>query len=156
MRREILHKLLTGEGSHFDTARVFDGLEPPAAGRRPEGSPHTIASLAGHAAFWQEVYLRRLGGEEVRPPEGADWPLPARPGREEWEETVRRYRRGVEMAIRLAAEGDLEERLPNWEGLSRGEGLAFLAVHNSWHGAQAVLLRRILGAWPPAEAVAPE
>ena len=34
-------------------------------------------------------------------------------------------------------------------GIRRGEGLAIVAQHNSYHLGQIVMLRRVLGAWPP-------
>ena len=43
----------------------------------------------------------------------------------------------------------LEEAIPAWEKANGYTALEVLALHNSYHLGQIVLLRRILGAWPP-------
>lgn len=139
MRAEFVRKLLTGDGSHLHPARAFDGLEPVTAGRRVEGVPYTVHRILRHLVFWQDVYLRRLAGERVVSPDSAEegWPGEDRPSAEEWEAAVARFAAGLDEALE-AASGDLDGALPSWGGITRGEGLGFLAVHNAWHAGQAV------------------
>jgi uncharacterized damage-inducible protein DinB len=151
VKTNILVWLLSGERSHADPARCFDALSPDLAGQAGAG-PHTICEILAHMRYWQDLYLRRLDGEDVpTPPSAADgWPGPAAPaGLADWEAAVEAFRRGVARALALAAAPDLERALPHWGGINRAHGLALLAAHNAYHAGQVVLLRRSLDAWPP-------
>lgn len=152
MKTNILVWLLTGERSHADPARCFDELDPARAGEVVAGSPHTIHEILGHMRYWQDIYLRRLDGEDApTPPNAAEgWPGPAAPsGVDAWEAAIGEFRAGVGRALSLARAPDLERELPHWGGINRAHGLALLAAHNAYHAGQVVLLRRQLGEWPP-------
>lgn len=145
---EALIRLLDGKGAHASTAGSLEELEEELAAARPDGWPHSCHEILLHIVFWQDLFLARM---EARPA-----PLPATaadswpdPGRNRWSDTVGRFVRGLDAAKGHAREDDLDERLPDWRDIRRGEGLAILAQHNSYHLGQIVLLRRVLGAWPP-------
>lgn len=143
-----LVRLLEGRGAHAGMLESLEDLDEEQAAARLEGWPHTCHEILLHMAFWQDLFLARL--------EGAPAPLPAtaaggwpEPGRNHWVDTVGRFARGLESARKHARKDDLDERLKDWRGIRRGEGLAILAQHNSYHLGQIIQLRRVLGAWPP-------
>ena len=145
---EGLVRLLDGTGAHASTGGSLEDLDEEQAAARPAGSPHSCHDILLHMVFWQDLFLARL---EERPA-----PLPARAedgwppaGRNRWTDTLGRFSRGLEAAKEHAREDDLASTLPDWRGIRRGEGLSILAQHNSYHLGQIVLLRRMLGAWPP-------
>jgi uncharacterized damage-inducible protein DinB len=148
----VVLSALSGEGQHVAVIKALDALDADTAGQRPEGSPHSVFQLLQHMIYWQELYLRRLRGDEAAGPAhaeqgwpGAEWPLSGG----EWIGTVERFRRGWTEANEMATKRDLSETLPNWGGRPRFEGLLGLASHNSYHIGQVVIVRRMLGAWPP-------
>lgn len=147
MERDGLIRLLDGTGAHAAALDILDDLDEDAAAAAPEGWPYSCHRLLLHIVYWQDLFLARLQGHPAPLPAHAEigWP---EPGRNRWTDTVGRFARGLEAAKSQAAT-DLDERIADWRGIRRGEGLAILAQHNSYHLGQIVLLRRVLGAWPP-------
>lgn len=149
---QALTRALRGTGTHVDTLRALEGLDWQHAGRRPGGAPHSVLRLLRHMTFWQELYLERLAGRQVASPAHAEggWPGADEPaGEGEWREAVERFAEGLTRARECVETLPLEEPLPNFEGRSRLETALFIAAHNSHHLGQIVLVRRLLGAWPP-------
>ena len=145
---ESLVRLLDGRGAHASTVSCLEALSEEAANARPEGWPHSCHEILLHIVFWQDLFLARLEGRPAPLPARAEdgWPAPER---NRWADTVGRFSRGLEAARAYATKSDLDARLEDWRGIRAGEGLSILAQHNSDHVGQIVVLRRVLGAWPP-------
>lgn len=143
-----LVRLLEGTGAHVAALDALDDLSEEDATAQPDGWPYSCHDLLLHIVYWQDLMLARMTGGPVSFPATAEagWPSA---GRSRWSDTVVRFERGLEAAKQQARTGDLDAPLPEWHGTRRGEGLALLAQHNSYHLGQIVLLRRVLGAWPP-------
>jgi uncharacterized damage-inducible protein DinB len=151
--RKILDKaverMMSGEGAHAATAEIFSGLDWKLAGARPAGAPHSLFQLLHHMTFWQEWAVEWLQGTTPAIPRHASgsWPGDVAPAsQDEWEEAVRRFQRGLADLDRRFREADL---LSKEGGKSRLEMAQTLGAHNSYHAGQAVLLRQLLGQWPP-------
>ncbi len=151
--RKILEKTvgsaLSGKGSHVATKDVFAGLDWEAAGAQPEGAPHSIFQLLNHMSYWQEWVVKWLDGENPPVPKHASggWPgntSPASP--KEWQRAVRGFRSGLAKLDRQSRAADL---LATRGKHSRLGMLQSLASHTSYHAGQVVVLRQMLGAWPP-------
>ncbi|MBX5463986.1 MAG: DinB family protein [Clostridia bacterium] len=135
--------------AHVRPEVALEALGTAAAGRRPEGAPYTVHQLLGHLIFWLDFALAQLRGEEPQQPAHAEegWPFPpAPPSQEELDGAVAHF---------LATLGEVNRYLPRWQEPVRGsrrlvgELLTDLAIHNSYHLGQIVLLRRQIGDWPP-------
>jgi len=151
--RRVLDKLvggaLSGKGAHVGTGDVFAGLHWKAAGAKPGGVPHSVFQLANHMVYWQEWVVKRLDGAKPRAPKHAagGWPGGVSPvSRKEWEQTVRRLHDVRDALNRRSREGDL---LSKRGKMTRLEMLQIIGSHNSYHAGQVVMLRQMLGAWPP-------
>jgi uncharacterized damage-inducible protein DinB len=147
---EFMQFLLSdGTGGFTPFGRALDGLSGEDAVRRPEGSPHSVADVLAHMVFWQERFLRIVDGEEPSPvPHAEDgWPATSA---EEWPDLVRRYLAGLERFRAIAQDG-AELRRPLVKGRERSVGgaLASYYLHDAHHLGQVILLRRMVGAWPP-------
>lgn len=140
---------LSGKGAHVEVKNVFSGLNWKVAGTRPEGVPHSLFQLLNHMIYWQDWVVKWLDGEKPPIPKHASgsWPLGAGPASsEDWKRNVRRFESDLDKLHRQVGEADL---LSKRGGKSRLEMLRTIASHNSYHAGQVVLLRQLLGTWPP-------
>ncbi|MCL5045332.1 MAG: DinB family protein [Actinobacteria bacterium] len=152
--RVALNLVLIGKGAHVGPHCALDELDWGLAGREVPHAPSTIWQTLQHLIYWQELILAALRGRDVTWPEHAaeGWSFPSGPPSEEaWATGVRQFLVGLKAAQDVSIDPgvNLEEALPSWEKGNGYTALQVLASHNSYHLGQIVLLRRILGAWPP-------
>ena len=134
---------------------ALDGLAAELADRRVDGAPHTIAEIVAHLVFWQGWFAGRCDGSSGPMPRAAaiGWPTPA-PGR--WNSVrcavprrarpPRRARRGR----RPGAPHRPADRVPTARRTTpSARSSIHVGAHNAHHLGQVVLLRQVLGAWPP-------
>ena len=152
---ETLHRILEGalEGkhAHLSPMGALEALKLDITGRKILNTPYTIWQLLKHMNYWQDKFLARLRGEEVR--EDASWV-------EGWEETlnandqqeleqeVDKLLLSIEHARTLMKEGDHQIRDQKYYA-TKYDIVQSMASHLSYHLAELILLRRIFGAWPP-------
>lgn len=144
-----LSRALSGKGAHVEAKTVFDGLDWNIAGLQPEESTHSVFQLLRHLVYWQDWVLRWLDREAPPIPEHAagSWPGTQAPeDATEWETAVQQFVEGVE---RLRGHVDKADLFAEGDQKTRLEMLQTIASHNSYHLGQVVLLRQMLGAWPP-------
>jgi uncharacterized damage-inducible protein DinB len=146
---ETIGGALSGKDAHVGPGKVFEGLDWKVAGACPSGSPHSIFQILNHLTFWQDWVIKWLDGGKPTVPKHASGGWPGKPepsSAKEWEAAVRGFEKGL---------GDMNRRIRAVDLLSkrgkktRLEMLRAIASHNSYHLGQAVLLRQMLGAWPP-------
>jgi len=145
----IVGRALSGEGAHAASRNVFDGLNWKAAAMRPPGFPHSIFQLLAHTSYWQDWALQWLDGNAPAVPRHAagSWlsnPGPASPA--EWERAVRNFREGLDKLEAQASEVDLLGKIGK---TTRLRMFHTIASHTSYHIGQVVMLRQLLGKWPP-------
>ena len=149
-----LRKLYTGAGAYTPPARALSGLTAEQAAARPHGVPHSIAEIVAHMHYWQEWALAAAAGEPLPVPEHAElgWPVDV-----EWETLRDASLAGVARAEAIAIDDETMARRLDFEGAeafgwhryAAGFMLADIGMHNAHHLGQVVLLRQLLGAWPP-------
>ncbi len=146
---ETVGHALSGKGAHVATKNLFAGLGWKVAGTRPEGVPHSIFQLLNHLVYWQDWVVKWLDGENPPIPQHASGGWPGSPGpasAKEWQRGVRGFRSGVEGLDRRSRQADLLARRGKHSRLGM---LQAIASHNSYHAGQVVLVRQMLGSWPP-------
>jgi uncharacterized damage-inducible protein DinB len=154
----VLVELLYGKHAHSDSLACVD-VPADVAGRRAEGLSHSIRQLVWHMSYWMEYELLRIAGTPARYPEHAalSWPS-AEADPESWLGEKARFEELLGRLAGLAAAPPEElARVVEAEDRSEAQHASSLEavlwqtlVHNSYHLGQVVLLRRALGAWPPA------
>lgn len=142
-------------GFHSPEA-VLEGLTGEQATAKPAGAPHSIAEIVAHMCFWQDCFNQiALNGftgfpehaEGGWPPcSAADWP--ALHGRylAVVRESQEIARTAPDLGAKLLPEG---VPIPLLERDTRGSGVLHGAIHAAHHLGQVVLLRQIMGLWPP-------
>ena len=146
--------MLSGEQSHVNPTEALLGLSWQIAGKAPHSAPHSIYMILNHMIYWQHVYLKRVEGVTVespsRPSEG--WPGAQAPAdAAAWDKAVGQFQKELDVAMNMLESRSLAKMIPTFGALTFGEGLALLAMHNSYHTAQIVALRQVLGDWPQPE-----
>ena len=155
-----LAQILIGDGYAAPPSHILEGLSNEHVHRKPSGAPHSIYEELWHTCFWQQVTLDWVSGIETpfppRPVDGFPTVLDAE--REYWQALCERFFRGAEQAAAAARDTSRlahSIRCPSRPGqMSRvmtvREQLESLAGHNAYHLGRIVLLRQLLGVWPPA------
>ena len=154
--RNLLIRVLGGEGVFLGPAAVLDGLTDGQAQAKPGGLPHSIAEIVAHMCYWQEWFNTcAVSGFTAIAEHAADgWPpVPA----DGWDALRARYLDSIQEAKRIAAESAVlaDSLLPPGVDIpvlaeeSRGSGILHAAVHSGHHLGQIITMRQLMGLWPP-------
>jgi DinB family protein len=149
---------LNGDSAHTPPSHILENLSSELAHRLVAGAPHAIYAEVWHAAFWQEITLEWLRGVETPCPERAalGFPTEEQVHSESWADLCRRFLSGAEKGAAIANGVGTEKLVvcPSPAGkparrMTVREQLESLAAHNAYHLGRVVLLRQMLGSWPP-------
>lgn len=149
--RELLIQTL----AYIPPANALDGLSAADAERRLERANHSIAELVAHLHFWQSWFCSRCEGkhEPMVASASQGWPAVA-PG--SWPELRQRFLDGLERAAALGegpARADAAVapaiEFPPLARYTVRDALVHVAQHNAHHLGQIILLRQLMGLWPP-------
>jgi hypothetical protein len=152
--REHLLELLRGGHAHLPPAEVLAGFPVALAGVRPAGAAHSAWELLEHLrlAQWDILEFSRRR-EHVSPdfPDGY-WPSgPAPPTPEAWAASAAAFLADLAAMAELVADPatDLYARIAWGDDQTILREALLVADHNAYHLGQLILLRRLLGCWPP-------
>jgi len=155
-----LEQLLIGDGAAAPPSAILQGVEAGLAHKHLPGAPHTIYQELWHISYWQQISLDWVRGVETPIPAHAavGFPSSAEAEGEDWERLCVRFFTTLWEAAAIArTAGGLDQaiRCPSRPGLpvrvmTVREQLENLAAHNAYHFGRIVLLRHLLGIWPPA------
>jgi uncharacterized damage-inducible protein DinB len=143
---------LTDTHAHMPPAKAVEELSPYDAERRLPGANHSIADIVAHMAFWQEwLCLRCDGVAQPMPATAAEgWPEVEAGS---WPAVLARFVAGLERAVALGDRGDQPIapaiEFPPLSGYTTGDAVVHIAQHNSHHLGEVIVMRQMLGAWPP-------
>ena len=154
-----LEQILIGDSFAAPPAHILEGLTDDLVHRKPVGVSHSIYEELWHIVFWQQVTLDWITGTET--------PFPASPSdgfptvldmeREDWPQLCERFFSGANDAAAAARDESRVNqpvRCPSRPGhpvriMTVRDQLESLGAHNAYHLGRTVLLRQLLGAWPP-------
>jgi uncharacterized damage-inducible protein DinB len=154
-----LEQVLAGDSAHTPPAVILEGLASEAAHREVAGAPRTIYEELWHIAFWQQMTLDWIRGIETAYPvhDSDGFPTAGDAVREDWDQLRERFFKTNKEAGASALDADrldVPVRCPSRPGMpvrtmTVREQLESLAAHNAYHFGRIVLLRQLLGLWPP-------
>jgi uncharacterized damage-inducible protein DinB len=147
-------ELLIDTLPHMPPIRAIEGLSSELAEKRPSGAPHSAADILAHMTFWQDWFVRRCEGvAEPMALRAADgWPPVARGA---WPELTARFAAGLERLAALGERPNAAEPIapaiefPALAAYTIQDALVHVANHNAHHLGQIVLVRQLMGVWPP-------
>jgi uncharacterized damage-inducible protein DinB len=158
-----LEKVLSGDSAAAPPAFILEGIPEDMAHRRIGLAPHTMFQELWHITFWQQVSLDWVRGIETPFPAHAAAGFPSEADlREDWDRLRARFFQGNDEVAALVRDCLSRDpallnapiRCPSRPGdpvrtMSVREQLESLGAHNHYHFGRIVLLRQLLGAWPP-------
>ncbi|HTW62659.1 MAG TPA: DinB family protein [Terracidiphilus sp.] len=154
-----LEQVLSGDSAAAPPSHILEGLSQETVHRVPENAPHSIYEELWHIAFWQQISLDWIGGVETPFPASArdGFPTVLDAEGEYWEPLCARFFAGsaeASAAAREVSRLNQPVRCPSRPGhplrvMTVREQLESLGAHNAYHFGRIVLLRQLLGVWPP-------
>jgi uncharacterized damage-inducible protein DinB len=125
-------------------------LPADQAAKKIAASTHSIWELVTHIGNWNEIQVRRLGGERLDNliNTEADWPKSVSGREDDWARALERLRQSCETLKNAISDFDtagLEEKFPNRE-YSHYVALHGIVHHIIYHTGQIALVRKALAA----------
>jgi uncharacterized damage-inducible protein DinB len=144
---KAIEGLIEAWSSFTPASRALDGLTPEQAVTRLEGWPYSVAEVVAHMLFWQRHDHATIEtGSEPDVPAGADWPAVTE---EDWPRLKDEFLASLEGSRKIARDSEALERPILGGKFTVGLRLVWFTGHNAYHLGQVVMMRRMLGAWPP-------
>jgi len=154
-----LEQILSGDGAAAPPEFILEALASELAHKRTPGAPRTIYQELWHIAYWQQISLDWIHQIETPFPEhdSAGFPTEHDAALENWETLRARFFHGNQQAAAAARDLsrlELPIHCPSRPGspmrtMTVREQLENLATHNAYHFGRIVLMRQLLGSWPP-------
>ncbi len=153
--RAIVASSLDWEEAHSSLENALRGIPPELRGKRPTGFAHSAWELLEHIRITQRDLLDFVQNpdyeERLQWPKDY-WPSSTAPASEKvWNESVAAWRKD-RMALERFTTGtdlDLATKIPHGKGQTYLRTILVAVDHASYHLAQIVAVRQLLGAWPP-------
>jgi uncharacterized damage-inducible protein DinB len=152
--RDFLARLLAWEDAHVSYDTAVKNLEPRLRGTQPPGLPYSPWQLVEHLRMAQHDILdfcRNPAYQEMKWPEDY-WPAGVEPpSSAAWTASLQQFRKDREALQALALNRDisLETTIPHGTGQTYLRELLLAVDHSAYHVGQLVVVRRLLGSWPP-------
>jgi uncharacterized damage-inducible protein DinB len=158
--QRALTELLRGKGAHADPLACVEDLSAELAARQVAGFPHSVGQLVFHINYWMDYELRRIRGLRPVYPEHSAESFSAAPSpadEREWDRLRARMAELLTEFVELAksSPGELRREVESSREDDKKvagtvEGVLWqMVAHTSYHVGQIVVIRRVLGVWPP-------
>jgi uncharacterized damage-inducible protein DinB len=149
----IVASALTWEQAHVSLEHALEGLPAKLRGARPAHYPRSVWELVEHIRRTQNDLLEFCTNPEYE--ETLKWPddywpsTPAPASAAEWNASLAAIRRDAAALAEFTTThaATLEEKIPRGKGQTYLRTVLVAVDHTSYHVAQIVAVRRLLGAW---------
>lgn len=149
-QKEVLKRSLHATWSHPDPFDIIRKTKYEVIGEKVEGLPFTIWQISRHMMEWAFLIVNRLNNKPMgsEHEESNFYPPELKP---ELETNWNAHQKAWDMleveVHKLLDTIDPNERIPEWDNSTFHDALMILLSHNSYHTAQIVMMRRLLGDW---------
>lgn len=146
--------MLIAPVAHISPAHALEGLSPADAERRIPGANHSVAEVVAHMTFWVDWFVRRCEGDAVPAPEHAAEGWPAVP-RGSWPQIRQHFFEALERAVALSDRARRDDPItpplefPPIADYRIRQAIIHVSNHTAHHLGQVIVLRQLLGSWPP-------
>jgi uncharacterized damage-inducible protein DinB len=144
---KFIEGLIEKWSSCTPASRALNDLSPEQAIAKLESWPHSIAEIVAHMLFWQKHDFATIEtGLEPEVAAGTDWPAVTEA---DWPRLKDEFLAALEQSRVMARDPEQLERLILNDSLTVSARMVWFTGHNAYHLGQIVILRRIMGTWPP-------
>lgn len=146
---ELFINALKGVNAHVNPVDVLEDLNVETAGKKIKNSPHTIWQILKHINYWQEKFISYIKDDLTPRPLSAKegWDFPDSPQNDdELNDEIKKFSNGLSVMKNLTND-ELGNKAKNYD--SGFDVLQGMASHISYHIGEIVILRRMMGNWPP-------
>ncbi len=152
--RDHLQDVLTWRAAHAEFDRAVKNVPPEMRGARPQNAPYSLWQLLEHVRRAQWDIIDFCTNQDYHTPKWPDdfWPAEPEPTeREDWQNSIDSYRRDRQAMVDLIQDEKLDphDAIPHGEGQTYLREVLLVSDHSAYHIGQMVLLRRMMGIWPP-------
>ncbi len=154
-----LERVLVSDSAAAPAEFILEGLADEMVHRAIAGVPHTIYQELWHIVFWQKITLEWVQGIETPYPEHASvgFPTEGQTAAENWKQLCRQFFDTLQQAAEMTRDANTLERVVRCTSkpgapvrtMTVREQLESLGTHNAYHFGRIVLMRQLLGTWPP-------
>jgi uncharacterized damage-inducible protein DinB len=149
-----IREILIEPTGYIPPALALEGLSAADAERRIPGANHSVAEVVAHMTFWLDWFISRCTGEAVPMPAHAEagWPAITRGS---WLAHREQFLAALERAATLSDNARHDDPIvppiefPPLAHYRIRQAIVHMATHNAHHLGQVIVLRQLLGAWPP-------
>jgi hypothetical protein len=145
-----LTKLLLGGSAHAGFKDAVSNLPANLRGIKPDKLPYSIWQLVEHIRIAQWDMLSFCKDENHKSPKWPDdfWPRETAPkDNDAWDGAIEQINNDKDEFIALLEHSGLYEKIPGGSGQTILLEALQMADHNSYHIAEIIVIRRLLGAW---------
>jgi len=151
LRQHVIN-LLKGGNAHVDFDAAFKDFPAELRGKRPKDAPHSAWEVLEHLRIAQWDILEFSRNPKHKSPDFPEgyWPrTPAPPDKAAWDHSLQAFRADLQAFCDLVGDNstDLFAKIQHGDGQTILREALLAADHNAYHLGEAVLLRRLLGAW---------
>jgi uncharacterized damage-inducible protein DinB len=145
---EAIEGLIEGWSSFTPPSRALEGLTSEQALAKRDGWPYSIAEVVAHMLYWQrnDITTIETGIEPPAPTRPEEWPDVTE---DDWPRLKDEFLASLERTKEMARDPELLEKTILGDRFTVGLRMVWFTGHNAYHLGQVLLMRRILGAWPP-------
>ncbi|MFX1575686.1 MAG: DinB family protein [Promethearchaeota archaeon] len=152
--RQAFGDALYGKNAHYDVLKALQGITAEDAKKQPIKNERSIWDHLYHIVFWHEITWKAIEGKELdwKAIEGTDWlPKGAKLTENAWKQLVENFSDHLNKLKEIAEKADFDRLIKGFGNTPLGRGIIIEFQHNAYHIGQIILLRKILGIWPPPE-----
>jgi uncharacterized damage-inducible protein DinB len=156
-----LARALIGNSAFAPARTILQAIPDETASFKPSvatgSAPHSIYDEVWHMAYWQDISLDWIQGKPTPVPSHAAEGFPLNTD-EPWQTLRDRFLAGAQNAAAIANDTERLDVVVGCPTIGDSERtmtiqdqLVSMAAHNSYHLGRVVLLRQLLGNWPPPD-----
>lgn len=148
--RRTLQRALRGDEAHMTPLQAADRLVEAGMDLTLPGVPYSARQCLYHLMYWAELLADAAAGRAVTWPRdlALSWQVPPElrgPGGTQV--LVYRLLAALDRAQAALETAELAASIPDWPGATVGWAYQVLAIHNSYHLGQLVVLLRATGSF---------